>query len=196
MVVAGVLMDSEKSDTLKELGVKDSKDVPRDHRIELRRKIKELIDEKFVYIFEPADLEENLTKIEVDAFIKMIDAAKPSEVFIDAPVPPAAIPALVGNLRNQCAHKNLKFTVENKADAKYAVVSAASILAKVARDQAIKALHKQYGDFGWGYPSEPKTQNFLRSYYLENQAFPDCVRTRWATIQRIIYEIKAPRLSF
>lgn len=47
--------------------------------------------------------------------------------------------------------------VETKADSRYLCVAAASILAKVARDEFMEALHRAFPDFGWaenkGYPT-------------------------------------------
>lgn len=47
--------------------------------------------------------------------------------------------------------------VEPKADSSYLCVAAASILAKVARDQLMEALHCEFPDYGWaenkGYPT-------------------------------------------
>ena len=42
-------------------------------------------------------------------------------------------------------------------------VSAASILAKVSREEEIEKLKLQYGDFGSGYPSDPVTKEFLKN---------------------------------
>ncbi|MEA2020317.1 MAG: ribonuclease HII [Patescibacteria group bacterium] len=72
---------------------------------------------------------------------------------------------------------------ENKADEKYPIVSAASILAKVERDRAIGALHKEYGDFGSGYMSDEQTQKFLREWFKNNRDFPPIVRSKWSSVK-------------
>lgn len=57
----------------------------------------------------------------------------------------------------------VKFTVSEKADSKYKVVSAASICAKVTRDfeienwQFIEKIEKIDSNYGSGYPSDPNT---------------------------------------
>ncbi|MFN3414610.1 MAG: ribonuclease HII, partial [Thermoanaerobaculum sp.] len=47
--------------------------------------------------------------------------------------------------------------VEAKADARYRCVAAASILAKVARDEVMEELSRQFPEYGWaenkGYPT-------------------------------------------
>ncbi len=60
----------------------------------------------------------------------------------------------------------IKIVVANKADDKFLVVSAASIIAKVIRDREIEKIKKEIGvDFGSGYPSDPKTKAFLKENY-------------------------------
>jgi ribonuclease HII len=64
-------------------------------------------------------------------------------------------------------------------------VAAASIVAKVVRDREIRKLHLMYGDFGSGYPSDPKTKNFARHCLSTHQPLPPIIRTKWATISRL-----------
>ena len=75
----------------------------------------------------------------------------------------------------------------SKADAKYAVVSAASILAKVTRDRKIGELEQKYGvPVGSGYPADPVTQKFLKSLVHPLVGFPlNDVRVRWSTCEKI-----------
>jgi ribonuclease HII len=71
---------------------------------------------------------------------------------------------------------------EHGADESYAVVGAASIVAKVARDAHVDTLSTEYGDVGSGYPGDPTTTAFLEGYVEDNGRLPDCVRASWATI--------------
>ena len=73
---------------------------------------------------------------------------------------------------------------ENKADEKYPVVSAASIIAKVTRDRVIHMLHAEDGDFGSGYASDPRTQEFVAHCHASTGTFPESVRHKWLTIRR------------
>ncbi|MCD2198749.1 ribonuclease HII [Halobacterium sp. KA-4] len=72
-------------------------------------------------------------------------------------------------------------TAEHGADDEYALVAAASIVAKVARDSHVEELSAEYGDVGSGYPSDPTTRDFLREYVREHDALPDCARESWQT---------------
>jgi len=74
---------------------------------------------------------------------------------------------------------------EHKADLIYPVVSAASILAKVMRESEIKNIREEIGDFGSGYPSDPRTINFLRDYYRKNRVLPPHTRKSWKTVKNI-----------
>ncbi|MGC8727185.1 MAG: ribonuclease HII [Thermoplasmata archaeon] len=74
---------------------------------------------------------------------------------------------------------------EHKADINYPVVSAASILAKVTREREIEKIKKEIGDFGSGYPSDPRTINFLREYYRKNHVLPPHTRKSWKTVKNI-----------
>ncbi len=76
---------------------------------------------------------------------------------------------------------------ETKADTKYVVVGAASILAKVVRDHLMmKALEQEGGPKCSGYPSDPKTIDYLREYNKQHGKFPPSTRLSWATCKRIL----------
>ncbi|WP_256391769.1 ribonuclease HII [Natronoarchaeum rubrum] len=72
---------------------------------------------------------------------------------------------------------------EHGADEAYPVVSAASVLAKVARDRHVDALAQRYGEVGSGYPSDPTTREFIRGYVDDHGALPDCARESWGTCE-------------
>jgi ribonuclease HII len=75
---------------------------------------------------------------------------------------------------------------EPKADSKYPATGAASILAKVTRDSHIERLREIHGDFNSGYPSDRKTQDFIRDYFESNTECPDFIRGSWSTVQKHI----------
>lgn len=77
---------------------------------------------------------------------------------------------------------------EHKADEKYVSVRVASIISKVIRDMEIEKLHKIYGDFGSGYPSDPKTRSFLKKaeITLSNNKIYSIVRIYWKTWKNMV----------
>ncbi|TFG11314.1 MAG: ribonuclease HII, partial [Promethearchaeota archaeon] len=78
---------------------------------------------------------------------------------------------------------------EHKADEKYPIVSAASIVAKYERDSIIARLRAIYGDFGSGYTSDRKTIDFMRNWIIKNKSFPPFVRRSWETAKNLEEEL-------
>jgi ribonuclease HII len=68
------------------------------------------------------------------------------------------------------------------ADDLLAVVAAASIVAKVRRDEAIAALVAEHGPLGSGYPSDPATRRFLDACLEDGGPLPPFVRASWRTV--------------
>ncbi|WP_049983337.1 ribonuclease HII [Halorubrum sp. BV1] len=80
-------------------------------------------------------------------------------------------------------------TAAHGADADDPVVGAASVVAKVSRDErmaAIDAEYTEYADLGSGYPSDPTTRSFLREYVADTGDVPDCARRSWATCDDLL----------
>jgi ribonuclease HII len=123
-----------------------------------------------------------LNAIEAKHFAEIINHLSPDTAYIDS------ADASCKNFERMMS-KHLKsrpkLIIEHKADERYPVVSAASIIAKVERDSEINRLHEIHGDFGSGYASDDKTQKFLRKCFNENRAFPSCVRKKWKTTMRL-----------
>lgn len=75
------------------------------------------------------------------------------------------------------------------ADETDAVVGAASIVAKVARDARIDAIDHTYPEYeciGSGYPSDPTTREFLRAYVRDHGDVPPHARRSWATCADVL----------
>ena len=90
---------------------------------------------------------------------KIIGDSKPDISFIDCiDVKPERFTNEIEKFQ-----ENLKVIAEHGADDTYAIVSAASIVAKVERDMAIHKLRKEFNEIGSGYPSDPKTILFLKN---------------------------------
>jgi ribonuclease HII len=84
---------------------------------------------------------------------------------------------------------------EHGADERHAVVSAASIVAKVERDAHVAALAEEYGNLGSGYPGDPTTRDFLRAFVREHSRLPDCARASWQTSQDVLADLGQASLS-
>lgn len=90
---------------------------------------------------------------------------------------------------------SIEIHAEHAADETYPLVSAASIIAKVERDEAIDALHSEYGDVGSGYPSDSTTRAFLEEYVEEHGQLPACARTSWKTSKDVIAAVQQTSLN-
>ncbi len=90
---------------------------------------------------------------------------------------------------------NVDVTAEHGADDEYALVAAASIVAKVARDAHVADLAADHGDVGSGYPSDPTTRDFLRGYVREHGGLPDCARESWQTCTDVLAAAEQSGLS-
>ncbi len=189
MCVAEVLIDEKKLDTLAQMGVKDSKQLTAKRREVLEDKIKKLADKYFILEVSASQIDElrkvmTMNEIMVVCYAKVLEALKPDHAFVDAA---DVIAERFGENIKKKYSREIKLTSEHKADDKYPIVSAASILAKVHRDALIKILEKNVGvEIGSGYPSDPKTIKFLEGWIQEHGSLPDFARSSWETSQRLL----------
>jgi len=196
MCIAGVMSDESGLNALKNLGVKDSKQIAPKKRGQLARQIKKYADGFFIFEISPAQIDElrtimTMNEIMVLAFSRVLENLRPDKVYVDA----ADVNAerFGKNLldayskKDAGAAKHLTVISRHKADAIYPVVAAASILAKVRRDELIEEMKKEIGiDFGSGYPSDPKTKQFLKDWVREHGSLPDIVRHSWKTAENAL----------
>jgi ribonuclease HII len=187
MVIAGVLVDKEGMEKLKNIGVKDSKMLSIAKRESLFEKIKEIALKYKIVILPPEDIDEalnsptsNLNKFEMVNMAMISNFIDSESIILDAPS--NNIDAFVQEFKIFLKNKDRKVTAEHKADTNYPSVAAASILAKVTRDREIEKLKMKVNiDFGSGYPSDPKTQAFLKENYDKYDFF----RKSWASWKKI-----------
>lgn len=180
LVMVGFLIDEERIKTLREIGVKDSKLLTPHKREELIGQLEDM-GEIFIRVIEPHQIDGfNLNRLEKIATRDIILEAKPDHAVIDA-----FEKRLEEKLALAANGYTGKVTAEHKADLKYAVVGAASIVAKVLRDREIEKLKVNYGDFGSGYPSDPKTARFVEELIKSKETLPGFVRKSWDTIRRV-----------
>ena len=198
LIIAGVLISKENSGKLRELGVKDSKDLSPGKRNELFSKIKKLSEDFIILETSSKQLNEemeleNLNTIEIKKMAQIINSfeSKKPEIFIDAIE--ANTLKFKEKILSKLKNKEVKIVAENRADQKYPVVSAASILAKVTRDSKVKKLHEKYGFFGSGYPADERTIKFLEE--LDEKSYNEIVRLKWSTSKRILEKKKQKGLG-
>ena len=186
MFIAGVMLDEGKVHLLNELKVRDSKLVSPSRREKLAPEI-EKIAECFVVEVTASQIDElrevlSMNEILVSSYAKVLEKLHPDKAFVDAPDVNA--PRFAEDIKRQCSHP-IEIVSEHKADVKYPIVSAASIIAKVTTDASVAALEKNIGKpIGSGYPSDARTQEFLRALLKGGDALPGYVRRSWKTVEK------------
>lgn len=182
MIIAGVMIHDGKE---AELGaVKDSKLLTHKKRELLSHQIIAHSEFKIIQI-EPKEIDEallsdslNLNWLEAQKQAEIINELKPDVAIIDCPSPNCK--GYTGHLRNLLKNKNIKLVVEHKADVNYPICSAASIIAKVKREEEVEKLKKKYGDIGPGYPANAITQKFIKENW---EKYPEIFRKTWSTFK-------------
>ncbi len=186
MVIAGVVVPEKMEKVLERMGVKDSKRLTPNRRTILSRKLKKMFDYEIVVI-SAREIDEmradgiNLNEIEKNAMESILLKIKPEKAIVDA------VDVKAERFQsNLCNDTGVNVIAEHKADDKYIEVSAASIIAKAERDDQIAQINKDFiksGGIGSGYPSDPKTKEFLTNYTYDEM--PDFVRRSWATVAKM-----------
>jgi len=89
--------------------------------------------------------------------------------------------------------------VSKQADKLYPIVSAASIIAKLTRDEKLESMAREIGfsskEIGSGYPSDPITVKWLRNTCDPDKAFPEIVRFSWSSAIRVMND-KAKKIEW
>ncbi|NDB62336.1 MAG: ribonuclease HII [Nitrosopumilaceae archaeon] len=185
LVVAGIAVDKSKINQLSEIGVKDSKKLSAKSRESLYRQIIKIVDDYSISKATPKQIDmavnqHKLNNLESIHMAKVIRKLEPSISYVDSCDVNAV--RFGKELAKMC---NSKIKSYHHADARFVVVSAASIIAKVTRDRAIAKLAKD-NPVGSGYPSDSKTIMFVREWFAKNRQLPEFVRKSWAPAKLIV----------
>ena len=194
LVIAGVSVEENDLPKLVDIGVKDSKLLSPQKRETLATQIRKLALNCHVVFLSPVEIDHvvetgkrlhRLNRFEAQSMARVIAVLKPDVAYVDAS---DVIADRFGEHIAENLDFNLKIVSEHKADITYPIVSAASIIAKVERDQAISNLQKKHGNLGCGYPSDSNTINFLGNWIRKFGSYPDFVRKSWKTSKRVMME--------
>ena len=182
--------------------MRDSKKITPGKRVILSKKIKEIaINYEIILIFS-SDIDDmrkvmTLNEIEVNAFSKIIEKLKPDVCYVDA--------ADVNDERfGKDILSRLPFkpviVSKHRADDIYPIVGAASILAKTRRDEEVWRIEHELKKklnmpLGSGYPADPVTQKFLRTWVETFGELPPHTRHSWKTAQNLLKKNKIKKLD-
>jgi ribonuclease HII len=197
LVIAGVMIDDQNLPKLKELGVRDSKRLSPQRREQLAKEIKKNALKYHIIKLTPTEIDKvvetgkklhKLNRLEAQTMARVIAALKPDVAYVDAS------DVLADRFKRHIAESlplKVEIVSEHKADVKYPIVSAASIIAKVERDRAIAELQGIHGNIGCGYPADSRTIDFLESWIQKFGFYPEFVRKSWKPAKRLKTEAEA-----
>jgi ribonuclease HII len=195
LVVAAVMVENDS--ILRSLKVKDSKQLAPAKRDGLALEIRRHAQVK-VEVIEAARLDEmmaaeSLNDIEARAFASLIASLRAEEVYADAcDVDPRRFSR---KIKVQLGYAP-KMVCEHKADVRYPVVSAASIIAKTERDRRVREIEEELGQaIGSGYAHDEKSLAFLENWIKEKGDVPPHTRRTWETARRRLSASKNAKLT-
>ncbi|MFW9828827.1 MAG: ribonuclease HII [Candidatus Thorarchaeota archaeon] len=192
MVICGICFPKSNLEFLTKIDVKDSKKLSPKRRTELAKLLKTNCHSHKIIELSPEEIDNRLTqkitlnRLEELKMADIINDLKPDVIILDA--------ADVNEERFGDSIKKLlryhpkTIISKHKADDKYPIVSASSIIAKDKRDFLIREACSKYGEFGSGYPSDGRTIEFLLKYVKKNKKLPKIARKSWETTKKIINE--------
>ena len=178
LVVAGVAIERSKLSKLRRLGIGIQKSLVRLEESSCIAIIK-IADAYTVSRIQPHTVDKSvfkhkLNELEAKSMGRIISRLSADVAYVDACDVNAArfgrnVAKIAGGAKVRSYHK---------ADDRFVIVSAASIIAKVSRDRAILKL----GIDGSGYPSDPKSKRYLARYVKKHHKAPSCARKSWKPV--------------
>jgi ribonuclease HII len=198
MILAGALIDKNQEAKLKRMNIRDSKIIAHPERIKLSKAIKENSYSHFVAKAFPKEIDEaveshSLNVLEAKKAAEIINTINNSKyqketikVILDCPS--INTTKWQETLMKFIQHKeNLQIICEHKADANHISVGAASILAKVVREEEVEIIKKKHGNIGSGYPADPITKEFIKNKGKELKD-SGIFRKSWSTWKNLFPE--------
>ncbi len=189
LVVAGLAIREGESQALESMGVKDSKKLSKRRREEIYQGLLSNRIPHAVELISPSTVDRytrrrkgpGLNSLELESVLKIAKKLSPDKIILDSPTRDTA--GLQKILREKL--DGVDVLCQCHADEEFTVVAAASIIAKVTRDRALLELAQSLGDVGSGYPSDPKTIEYLRKVIKSGKLHGE-IRTAWRTIDRLM----------
>ncbi|MHC1601277.1 MAG: ribonuclease HII [Candidatus Nezhaarchaeales archaeon] len=184
LAVSLVAVDDRGLKELKDVGVKDSKKLTPEARLELFPRILMVSSYVAIKMIQPHEIDShNVSFLTMKAMCSLVKSlsqkASIKRVVIDYVNPAKKLERLMRGV----LPREVEILIVEDADDKYAECMAASIVAKVARDNEICKLRDKYGVRGSGYPSDPETLEWLKSVMSRGE-IPPCVRRSWRTVKK------------
>jgi ribonuclease HII len=192
LVVAGISIGENGISLLHELGIRDSKTLTPSTRESLFESIVQLSSSLYI---------SKLTCYEVDSYaflngLNELEAMAMAEVINNIHADTIYVDACDINLKRY-KKKIKKYLLTPKpnicclhhADSLNVVVSAASIVAKIIRDNEIRRIRENYHDIGSGYPSDKRTMIFIKNWVTRYKSAPYFARKSWKPVRIMLEKV-------
>jgi len=195
MVIAGVLVEESRIPELVGMGARDSKRLTPRRRETLRGAILETVKVHRIEILDAAVIDDtrrvkSLNRLEADVMAKILDDLRPDLAQIGSV---DVIPSRFKEMVLSGMRSPTEIQSAHHAEDLFPAVAAASIIAKTTRDRIVASMRQEFGDFGSGYPSDPKTRAFISEWYVSKRSLPHIVRKSWKTVESITKGIDSER---
>jgi|TARA_B100000959_G_scaffold82939_1_gene88349 ribonuclease HII len=198
LVVTALAVPENDVELLKEMGVRDSKELSTAARDRIAIAIQGMIGERgwkvASIICSPRridlnKLDSDLNSLEIKLFSEAVTSTnlETETGIIRADACDVNESRFANRLVTTLGAKWSEWTIEAEhgMDSKDLVAGGASVIAKVNRDLAISEIAVRTGiEIGSGYPSDQKTRNAVKKL-LDSDLPHDCLRWSWATVSDI-----------
>ncbi len=190
LVVAGISIGKNGVSRLHKLGIRDSKTLTPLARENLFGNIVQLSNSLCISKIDCHEVDNyvffnGLNELEAIAMAEVINNIRADRIYVDA--------CDINLERYKNTIKKYLWTPKpsicclHHADSLNVVVSAASIVAKIIRDNEVQRIRKIYHDIGSGYPSDKKTMFFIKNWITRYKSAPNFARKSWRPL-RIMLE--------
>lgn len=193
LVVAGISFDSKEIERLKEIKITDSKKLQPIKRQTLFKEIIQLCKSVYICKINCPTIDKfvalnQLNKLESKYMTVIADNLDANKIIVDAcDVNPHRFQQ---EIKKGVKNKSISIYSFHKADLDNIIVSCASIVAKVTRDNEITKIKEKIGkDIGSGYPSDPKTKAFINNgIELNSLNLKNYIRFSWKPVRQILVQ--------
>lgn len=189
IIVAGISVSKKSISEMIDKGIKDSKLLTPKKRQILFGHVVSIAESICICRINIEDIDfhvfrNNLNILEAEAMAIIISNMKSDKTYVDScDVNPSRYQRTISSFLKRNSTKLISM---HHADKLNAVVSGASIIAKVIRDSEITKIRVKYGDIGSGYPSDKRTIEFVREWFRQKNEIPPFARKSWKPAQMIV----------
>ena len=187
LVVGGFCLGTDHLDEIPGTGARDSKLLTPEERERAFEALAQL-GELFAVFLSPRVIDQHvrheaLNQLEAKAFAHLWGRSRATTLYADAC---DTNPERFALTIRAAAGPIGRVIARHHADATLPIVGAGSVVAKVLRDRYIARLAERLGtDLGSGYPSDPRTIEYLRQRLRKGAPIPIHIRKTWATVERV-----------